>query len=320
MKMDLLKLALVGCGRISKRHIEAVQATDGIDIVAVCDVDETKAKTVAERLSVPYFTNYKQLKDVDIVAVMTPSGMHPRHVIELAEHTHIPYIVCEKPISLTQREVYEMFDRVEKTGKKLLPVYQNRYNPLIVFLKNLIESKKLGMIHQFVCNIFWNRNDEYFKIDWHGTKAYDGGVFYTQASHYVDMILFLFGKIKNAYGVGGSMRNFEVHDSISAICELQNGTVGALNATVSVYRTNYLTELTVIGEKGTVRLSGTNLNRIDFWDVENMEKPDLDFTIDHLYGKGHDTMYDYIVQQKWEMFPSREDILSGIQLMERISF
>jgi UDP-N-acetyl-2-amino-2-deoxyglucuronate dehydrogenase len=318
--MNTLKLALVGCGRISKRHIEAVQAVKGIDIAVVCDSDENKAKTLAEQLSVPYLADYKQLKDIDIVSVLTPSGMHPKHVIEIAEATNIPYIVCEKPISLTQREVYEMFDRVKKAGKTLLPVYQNRYNPLIAFLKNLIDAGKLGMIHQFVCNIFWYRNDDYFKIDWHGTKAYDGGVFYTQASHYVDMIHYLFGRVKNAYGVGGNLRKFEVHDSISAICEMENGTVGTLNATVSTYRTNYLTELTIIGEKGTVRLSGTNLNQIDFWDVENMEKPDLDFKLDHQYGKGHDTMYEYIVQKKWEMFPSYEDVLSGIQLMERISF
>jgi UDP-N-acetyl-2-amino-2-deoxyglucuronate dehydrogenase len=318
--MSSVKLALVGCGRIAKRHIEAVQAVEGIDIVVVCDTDENKAKTVSEQLSVPYITDYRQLKDVDVVSVLTPSGMHPQHVIEIAETTNIPYIVCEKPISLTQREVYETFDKVKKAGKVLLPVYQNRYNPLIVFLKNLIDAGKLGKIYQFVCNIFWNRNDDYFKIDWHGTKAYDGGVFYTQASHYVDMIHYLFGKIKNAYGVGGDLRKFEVHDSVSSICELQNGTVGALNATVSVYRTNYLTELTLIAEKGTIRLSGTNLNQIDFWDVEGMEKPDMDFKLDHQYGKGHDTMYEYIVQKRWEMFPSYEDVLSGIQLMERISF
>ena len=318
--MSTIKLALVGCGRVSKRHIEAVQAVDGIDIAIVCDMDENRARTTAEQLSAPYVTDYKQLKDVDIVSVMTPSGMHPCHVIELAECTNIPYIVCEKPISLTQREVYEMYDRVEKAGKVLLPVYQNRYNPLIAFLKNLIDTGKLGMIHQFGCNIFWNRNDDYFKIDWHGTKAYDGGVLYTQASHYVDMIHFLFGKIKNAHGLGGDLRKFEVQDTIAAICEMQNGTVGTLNATVSVYKTNYMTELTVIGEKGTIRMSGTNLNRIDFWDVENLEKPDLDFTIDHQYGKGHDTMYKYIVQKRWDMFPDYEDVVSGIQLMERISY
>jgi len=318
--MNTLKLALVGCGRISKRHVEAVQAVNGIDIVVVCDSDENKAKAVAEQLSVPYVTDYKQLHDIDFVSVLTPSGMHPQHVIEIAETTNIPYIVCEKPISLTQREVYEMFDRVKKAGKTLLPVYQNRYNPLIVFLKDLIDTGKLGEIYQFVCNIFWNRNDDYFKIDWHGTKAYDGGVFYTQASHYVDMIHYLFGKVKNAYGVGGDLRKFEVHDTISAICQMECGTVGTLNATVSTYRTNYLTELTVIGEKGTIRLSGTNLNQIDFWDVSGLEKPNLDFKLDHQYGKGHDTMYEYIVQKRWEMFPSYEDVLSGIQVMERISF
>lgn len=315
-----VKLALVGCGRISKRHIEAVHAVNGIEIVVVCDVNEQKAKAASEQLSVPYVTDYKKLKDVDVVSVLTPSGMHPHHVIELAEQTDIPYIVCEKPISLTSREVFEMLDRVKKAGKTLLPVYQNRYNPLLVFMKDLINSGRLGKVYQFACNVFWNRNDEYFNIDWHGTKAYDGGVFYTQASHYVDMIFYLFGKIKNAYGVGGDLRKLEVHDSVSAICELENGTIGTLNATVSVYRTNFMTELTIIGEKGTIRLSGTNLNRIDFWDVEEMEKPDMDFTIDHQYGKGHDTMYQYIVNRQWEKFPSTDDVLAGIQLMEKISF
>lgn len=318
--MGTVKLALVGCGRISKRHIEAIQAVDGIDIVTVCDIDEGKAKSTAEQLSVPYVTDLKTIKDVDVVSVLTPSGMHPQHVMELSEHTNIPYIVCEKPVSLTQREAFQMIDFIKLKGKVLLPVYQNRYNPLIVFIKDLIDSGKLGKIYQFACNIFWNRNDDYFKIDWHGTKAYDGGVMYTQASHYVDMIYYIFGKIKNAYGVGGSQRKLEVHDSISAICELENGIVGTINATVSVYRTNYLTELTVIGEKGTIRLSGTNLNQIDFWDVEGMEKPDMDFKIDHQYGKGHNTMYEYIVQKKWEMFPSHEDVFAGIQFMERISF
>ncbi|MDR3266683.1 MAG: Gfo/Idh/MocA family oxidoreductase [Tannerella sp.] len=318
--MKSVKLALVGCGRISKRHIEAVQAVNGIDIVIVCDSNEEKAKTTAEKLSVPYITNYRQLKGVDIVAVLTPSGMHPQHVSEIAENTHIPYIICEKPISLTVREACEMFDRVGKARKTLLPVYQNRYNPLLVFMKELIGSGQLGKIYQFACNVFWNRNDDYFNIDWHGTKAYDGGVFYTQASHYVDMILYLFGNIKNAYGVGGDLRKLAVHDSVSSIYELENGTIGTLNATVSVYRTNFMTELTIIGEKGTIRLSGTNLNHIDFWDVSGMDKPDMDFTIDHQYGKGHDTMYKYIVKQQWDKFPSYEDVVAGIGIMEKISF
>ena len=187
-------------------------------------------------------------------------------------------------------------------------------------MKELIDSGKLGKVHQFVCNVLWNRNDEYFNIDWHGTRSLDGGVLYTQASHYVDMAHFFFGAVAESKGVGGSLRSLDVYDSVSAVCRFESGVIGTINATVSTYRQNFLTEFTLIAEKGTIRLSGTNLNTIDFWDVEGMGKPDMDFTIDHVYGKGHNTMYEYIAQDKWEMFPSREDVLPGIRLMERLSY
>jgi len=314
------KICIVGCGRISNRHIEAIKETPEIEISLVCDKDENKAKKTSELLSVPFVTDYRKIKIVDIAAVLTPSGLHPRHAAEIAETTEVPYILVEKPISLTVREAYELFQRFDKAGKTLLPVYQNRYNPLVDYMKKLIDSGKLGKVHQFVCNVFWNRDDEYFKIDWHGTRELDGGVLYTQASHYVDMIHFFFGEIEESKGIGGSLRGLDVYDSVSAVCQFKNGTVGTINATVSTYRRNYLTEFTVIAEKGTVRLSGTNLNRIDFWDVEGLEKPDMDFQLEHVYGKGHNTLYKYIAEERWEMFPSREDVLSGIRLMERLSY
>jgi len=314
------KVALVGCGRISKRHIEAIKANAGIMISYVCDIIEERAKKTGDILGVPWTTDYKQLKDVDVVAVLTPSGLHPRHASEIAEYTNIPYILVEKPISLTLREAYELYSRVKKAGKKVLPVYQNRYNPLVSFIKGVIDSGKLGKIYQFVCNIFWNRDDEYFNIDWHGTLELDGGVLYTQASHYVDMVHFFFGELVEGKGIGGSLRNLEVYDTVSAVCKFNNGVVGTINATVSTYQKNYLTEFTLIAEKGTIRLSGTNLNTIDYWDVEGMEKPQMDFTIDHVYGKGHDTLYKYIVEERWDMFPDKDDVLSGIRLMEQLSY
>jgi len=313
-------IALVGCGRISQRHIEAIVAADGVEIAAVCDTNSDKARQAGEKLSVPWTTDYKTLRDVDVVSVLTPSGLHPRHAAEIAETTNIPNIVVEKPVSLTVREAHELFNRIDRAGKRLLPVYQNRYNPLVAFTKSLIGSGKLGRVFQFSCNVFWNRNDDYFAIDWHGTRELDGGVLYTQASHYVDMVHFFFGELKEGKGLGGSQRNLEVYDSVSAVCEFESGVVGTLNATVSTFRKNYQTEFTLIAEKGTIRLSGTNLNTIDFWDVEGMEKPDMDFTIDHVYGKGHDTLYKYIAEEKWDMFPRREDVLSGIRLMENLSY
>ncbi len=315
-----IKVALVGCGRISNRHIEAIGANENVEIALVCDIDEGRAKAAGERLSVPYLTDYRKIEGVDLISVLTPSGLHPRHAAEIAETTDVPNILVEKPISLTVREVYELFGRMDRAGKQLLPVYQNRYNPLVAFTKELIDSGKLGKVHQFSCNVFWNRNDDYFAIDWHGTRELDGGVLYTQASHYVDMIHFFFGELEEGKGLGGSLRNLEVYDSVSAVCRFKGGTVGTINATVSTFRKNYLTEFTIIAEKGTIRLSGTNLNTIEFWDVEGMEKPDMDFTIDHVYGKGHDTLYSYIADRRWEMFPSREDILSGIRLMEQLSY
>ena len=313
-------MVLVICGRISKRRIEAIGENQGVEITTVCDIDEKKAREAGQSLGVPWITDYRQISGVDVVAVLTPSGSHPRHAADIAESTDVPYIMVEKPVSLTVREAYELFNRVDAAGKHLLPVYQNRYNPLVAFMKELIDSGKLGRVHQFACNVFWNRNDAYFDIGWHGTMEFDGGVLYTQASHYVDMIHFFFGELSEGKGIGGSLRNLEVYDSVSAVCEFKSGTVGTINATVSTYRRNYLTEFTLIAEKGTIRLSGTNLNTIDFWDVEGMEKPDMDFTIDHVYGKGHDTLYQYIAEEKWEMFPSREDVLSGIRLMERLSY
>jgi len=314
------KIAIVGCGRVSKRHVEAIRDTEGVRIAVVCDRDREKGRALAEELGVEWIPDYKDIRGVDVVAVLTPSGMHPLHVAEIAEYTDVPHIVCEKPVSLTVREAYEVFDRVDAAGKRLHPVYQNRYNPLVVFMKELIDSGRIGKIYQFVCNVFWNRNDEYFNIDWHGTRSLDGGVLYTQASHYVDMIHFFFGEIAESKGIGGNLRDLEVFDSVSAACRFESGVVGTINATVSVYQQNFLTEFTLIAEKGTVRLSGTNLNTINFWNVEGMERPDMDFTIDHIYGKGHDTMYEYIAKERWDMFPSRDDVLSGIRLMERLSY
>jgi UDP-N-acetyl-2-amino-2-deoxyglucuronate dehydrogenase len=314
------KIAIVGCGRISNRHIDAIADTEGVEITVVCDQNEEKGRAVAEKLGAEFVADYKAIKGVDVISVLTPSGMHPLHVAEIAENTEVEHIVCEKPVSLTVREAYEVFERVDAAGKKMHPVYQNRYNPLVAFMKELIVSGKLGKIHQFVCNVFWNRNDEYFNIDWHGTRSLDGGVLYTQASHYVDMAHFFFGEIVESKGIGGSLRNLDVYDSVSAACKFEGGVVGTINATVSVFEQNFLTEFTLIAEKGTIRLSGTNLNTIDFWNVEGMEKPDMDFTIDHVYGKGHNTMYEYIARDQWEMFPSRDDVLSGIRLMERLSY
>ncbi len=317
----MVKVALVGCGRISARHVDAIAANASkVRVALVCDKREERAKALAEKIGCDWCKDYREIRGMDVISVLTPSGLHPRHVCNIAELTDAPNVLCEKPLSLTLREAYEVFRRVEKAGKRLIPVYQNRYNPIVQMMKKLIDTGKLGTIHQFCCNVFWNRNDAYFNIDWHGTREFDGGVMYTQASHYVDMLHYFFGEAIEYKGLGGRLRGLEVDDSVSSVIRFKNGAVGTLNATVSVFEKNYLTEFTIIGSKGTVRLSGTNLNQIDFWNVKGMKKPDMDFKLDHQYGKGHNVLYKYIAQKKWDMFPTKEDILSGIRLMEMLSY
>lgn len=313
-------IALIGCGRIMTRHVEAIQANEGLRIALVCDINPQMAEAAGNKLNVPYCTELQEVKGVDIAAILTPSGLHPRHAAHIAEQTDVPYILCEKPISLTVREAYELFDRIDRTNKVFLPIYQNRYNPLVAHIKELIDEGGLGHVHQFICNVLWNRNDDYFRNGWHGTRALDGGVLYTQASHYVDMVHYFFGDVVEHKGIGGSLRGLEVYDSVSATMSFCGGTVGTINATVSVYRTNYQTEFTLIAEHGTIRLAGTNLNRIEYWDVQGKEKPSMDFTLNHIYGKGHDTLYQYISEERWDKFPSRKDVLSGIRLMEMLSY
>ena len=317
----MIKVALVGCGRISARHIDAILANKGkVEVALVCDKKEERARALAEKLGCPYLLDYEKITGVDVISILTPSGLHPRHVCNIAELTPAPMIICEKPLSLTLREAYEVYRRVEKAGKRLIPVYQNRYNPLVRFVRDLIRAGRLGRIYQFCCNIFWNRNDDYYKVDWHGTREFDGGVMYTQASHYVDMLHFIFGELEEYKGVSGSLRNLETADTVSSVLRFKSGVVGTINATVSVYETNYLTEFTVIGEHGTIRLSGTNLNQIDFWNVKELSRPDMDFKLDHQYGKGHDALYGYLADGRFDMFPTKEDILSGIGMMEKISY
>lgn len=316
-----MNIALVGCGRISKRHIEAISTVPELKIAAVCDIIPEKAQILAQTLGdIPWFSDYNGLCGMDVISVLTPSGMHPRHAIEIAESTDAKYIIVEKPVSLTVREAQELFFRVEKTGKKLLAVYQNRYNPLVVLMKKLISSGKLGRIYMAECNVLWNRDDDYFKIDWHGTSMYDGGVLYTQASHYVDMLHFFFGEVEQYRGIGGLQRGLEVFDSLCASMKFKNGTLCSLNTTVGVYEKNYMTEFTLIAENGTIRLDGTNLNHIAFWNVKDMPKPDMDFTLDHVYGKGHDVLYRNLADSRLEMFPNEDDVISGIRLMEQLSY
>lgn len=316
------KIAIVGLGRISQRHIEAIQSCPELKIVTVCDIDNNKAEKLAEKLSCNYCSDIKHLANnnsIDIVSVCTPSGLHPEHCKQIAQVSSAPIIICEKPISLTVREALNLKKTLDETNKRFIPVYQNRQNPNVKFIKELIVKGDLGKLFQFSCNVFWNRNEDYFENSWHGTQIYCGGAIFTQASHYVDLIRHLFGEVQEYKGFSSFFKQKECHDTISSIMKFKNDMIGTLNATICVAHKNYNTEFTLIAEKGTIKLSGTNLNKIEFWDVENIPKPNTEHELTHIYGNGHNIIYDLINKEKWDEFPLFEEVLDGIRLMEKIS-
>lgn len=314
-------IALIGCGRISNRHIEAIEEHPDLKIAVACDTNPARAEAVAQRTGARATTDMFDIAGVDIASILTPSGMHPRHTSDIAEQTEVPSIVTEKPLSITERELLELFRRVDAAGKRLLPVFQNRYNPLIQHIRQLIRQGTLGTVYSVICNVLWNRNHAYFTdYPWHGTREMDGGVLYTQASHYVDMLLYLFGSVQDARGLGSALRKYEVYDTYSSVLRFQSGLIASLNATVNAYDKNFNTELIIIAENGNIHLSGTNLNAISTWNVKDTPKPNLEFQLTHEYGKGHNTMYRYIAEEKWEMFPSHSEIQEGIRLMENLSY
>ena len=318
----MLNVALVGCGRISPCHVDAVKANaDRFRIAWVCDRDEAKARALAEELGCGWTCDMFALsgKGIDVASVLTPSGLHPRHLIDLAEKTDIPAFIGEKPLALHAADAEKVFDAFAKAGKRLYPVYQNRYNPIVVRLKEMIDAGAFGRIHQFAFNVYWRRDADYYAIDWHGTRDLDGGVLFTQASHFIDMLHFFFGPLESFRGFTGNHRALDIADSASVSMRFANGAVGTLNATVSVYDADYMTEFTLIAEKGTVRLGGVNLNHIEFWNVEGVGKPALDFEIAHQYGLGHRKLYAHVAEGRGDLFADRATLVSGIRLMETVS-
>ena len=318
----MINVAFVGCGRISPCHCDAVASNaDDFRVAMVCDIDRARAKALALKLECEWTDDISKLsgRGIDMVSVLTPSGLHPRHVCELAENTDIPMILSEKPLALSRREALEVFSTIDRTGKRLIPVYQNRYNPIVMRIKELVDAGAFGRIHQFAVNVYWRRGDDYYAIPWHGTRELDGGVLFTQSSHFVDMMHHFLGPVKNWKGFNGTHRGLDIPDTVSVALEFENGAVGTINATVSVYAEDYMTELTLIGERGTVRLDGINMNHIAYWNVEGIEKPDLDFEISHQYGLGHRKLYSFVAAGRWDMFPERDKLLSGIRVMESVA-
>lgn len=271
--------AIVGCGRIGGRHIG--HAAKAGQIHAVCDVIPERADQLAAQAGVEAFYDIDEMLDAmqgkaDLVSICTPNGLHAEHVIKAFKKGF--HVLCEKPMALSVFDCGEMIKAGDRANKRLFVVKQNRYNPPVMHLKTLLEEGKLGRIFTLHLNCFWNRNDNYYKSDWKGTKALDGGTLFTQFSHFVDLLYWLAGDVLD---VEAYMDNFchqhsvEFEDSGVAILKFHSGALGTVAFTINAYNKNMEGSLTLFCEKGTIKIGGQYLNEIEYENIEGLGKSEL---------------------------------------------
>lgn len=277
-----IKFAIVGQGHIGKRHAEMVLRNEDCELVAVCD-SRTKEET-GSNYNVPYFLSLEALLqsnlDYDVVNICTPNGLHAAQAIQALNAGK--HVVCEKPLGLNTQECENILYTALQKHKYVFAVMQNRYSPPAAWLKGLIESEVLGRIFMIQVNCFWNRDERYYKGGgWKGTKDLDGGTLFTQFSHFVDILYWLFGDITN---ISARFEDFnhqnltEFEDSGIITFNLKSGGMGALNYSTSVWDSNMESSLTIIAENGSVKVGGQYMEKVEYCHIKNYTMPDLEAT------------------------------------------
>ena len=273
-----VRLALVGCGRISKSHFDALDKhKDRIELVAVCDTDPKALAAAEKRGGTPGFASLDAVlarTDADVVVLATPSGLHSAQAVQVAQAGR--HVVTEKPMATRWEDGKRMVEACDKAGVQLFVVKQNRLNPTVRLVKRAIDRNRFGRIYVVACNVFWTRPQEYYDAaKWRGTWEFDGGALMNQASHYVDLLDWLIGPVESVQAYTATLaRRIEVEDTGVAAIRWRNGALGSINVTMLTYPKNLEGSVTILGEKGTVRLGGVAVNKIEHWEFQESDAED----------------------------------------------
>lgn len=300
-----IRFALVGCGRIAQNHFAAIQThASRCELVDVCDIDPVALAAAVEKTGARGHNSLSGLLEhttADCVILTTPSGLHPAQAIEVAAAGR--HVITEKPMATRWKEGCAMVEACDKAGVRLFVVKQNRRNATLQLLKRAVEQKRFGQIYSVAINVFWTRPQAYYdSAKWRGTWEFDGGAFMNQASHYVDLLEWLIGPIADIQAMTGTLaRNIEVEDTGVLNVRWRNGALGSMAVTMLTYPKNLEGSITIIGEKGTVRIGGVAVNEIQIWDFA--EPKDYDATVmdasyatTSVYGFGHPLYYNNVIE------------------------
>jgi predicted dehydrogenase len=269
--------AIVGCGKIAHRHAEEINRVGRL--MAVCDILPSKMESFKDKYGVRTYASLNSLlekeKDLDVISICSPNYLHAQHSIQSLEAGFD--VLCEKPLCISVTEGKQMIAAAATTVRKLFVVKSTRYNPSVQVLKEAITKGQLGRVYSFQLTCLWNRPAAYYKDTWRGSKIKDGGTLFTQFSHYIDVLSWLLGDVKNCWGL---RRNFahqeiiEFEDTGAVILEMENHCIGTINYSVNSFSKNMEVSLTILGEKGTIKVGGEYLNRLEYQDIKDVVIPD----------------------------------------------
>lgn len=300
-----INIALVGCGRIATNHFQAIeQHKDHLSLTAVCDTNADALQKSASQYKVDGYPHIDEMLlhcNSDIVALCTPSGLHPRQAIKVAQSGR--HVLTEKPMATRWDDGLNMVRACDDAGVRLFVVKQNRLNATLQLLKSAIEQERFGKIYMVNINVFWTRPQDYYdQANWRGTWEYDGGAFMNQASHYIDLLHWLLGPVESVQAMMSTLaRKIDVEDSGVLNVRWRNGAMGSVNVTMLSYPKNFEGSITILGEKGTVRIGGVAVNEVQHWEFADTRPEDEDiktasYQTTSVYGFGHPIYYDNVIQ------------------------
>lgn len=299
-----IKIAVVGCGRISKNHFGSIeQYQSELELAAICDIDLAVLNEQSEKYKVPAYRDMVDMlekEELDIVVLCTPSGIHSDQAVLAAKYK--VNVMTEKPMATRWNDGVRMVKACDDAGVRLFVVKQNRRNSTLQLLKRAVLEKRFGKIHMVHLNVFWTRPQSYYNQGngWRGTWEFDGGAFMNQASHYVDLLDWLVGPVEKLHAMMSTTRDIEVEDTGVLNIKWRNGALGSMSVTMLTYPKNLEGSITILGEKGTVRVGGVAVNDIELWDFEESKDYDqqvrnANYETTSVYGFGHPFYYKNVI-------------------------
>ena len=321
-----LRIAIVGCGRIAKNHFGSLDKhADNFELVAVCDTNPAHSAPYANQYDVPAYTSMEAMlvqHKPDLVSLCTPSGIHADQAALAAKHG--VHVITEKPMATRWSDGVRMVKACDEAGVRLFVVKQNRRNTTLQLLKRAVEEKRFGKIHMVHLNVFWTRPQAYYdQAKWRGTWEFDGGAFMNQASHYVDLLDWLIGPVDKVQAMMSTTRDIEVEDTGVLNVRWRNGALGSMSVTMLTYPQNLEGSITILGEKGTVRIGGVAVNDIQLWQFDESRDYDAqiqsaNYETTSVYGFGHPLYYKNVVDVMRGTAEPETDGREGLKSLEML--